>query len=168
MLRDLRRDSASAPLVLDSLVPTTDIDAEVAEGVMVQLPVNRRSVDAFRAAQGTGAALSATMLPDSLWRTVSQRTLDSLRGAARADLANGTIPRTARNDAFWQHFRRTFPRSTGYVVLSPAGLSVDGREALVYVHTSCGAVCGESEMRLMRRDGDGIWRTKARMLVSMS
>jgi hypothetical protein len=168
VLSDLRRDSVSVAVVLDSLVPTADIDAEVAQGVMAQLSVSQTSVDAFRAAQRSGAPLHAGALPDSLWRTVSSYTLDSLRRAARSDVERGVLPRTPRNDPFWQHFQRTFPRATGYVVLSPAGVSRDGREALVYVHTSCGAVCGESELRLMRRASDGSWRTKSRMLVSMS
>lgn len=168
VLVDLRQDSVAMPVVLDSLVPTTDIDADVAQGVLVQLPVSRASVDAFRAAQLRGESLRAAMLPDSLWRTVSSRTLDSLRSAARADAASGAMPRSVRNDPFWQHFARTFPRARGYVVLSPAGVSRDGREALVYVHRSCGAVCGESELRLMRREADGTWRTAGRMLVSMS
>lgn len=168
VLVDIGRDSVATPVVLDSLVPTTDIDADVAQGVLVQLPVSRASVDAFRAAQGRGAPLSAAMLPDSLWRTVSQRTLDSLRTAARADAASGAMPRSTRNDPFWQHFARTFPAARGYVVLSPAGVSRDGREALVYVHRACGAVCGESELRLMRREQDGTWRTAGRMQVSMS
>ena len=168
VLSDLQRDSASASVVLDSLVPSADLDPSMVPQFIGRHRVSRQSVNALRAAQRSRASFSVSMLPDSLWRAVSSRTLDSLRGVARANPAGRGVPTSPGADSFWRLFHRTFPRTSGYVVLSPAGISDDGREALLYVQRTCGAVCGESELWVLRRAPDGRWRTVGRTLMSIS
>lgn len=46
-----------------------------------------------------------------------------------------------------------FPRSYGYITLSRAGFSFDGKEALFYTEHICG-LCGGGEFVLMRKHGD--------------
>ena len=108
------------------------------------------------------------VLPDARWRLVSSTRLDSLRAAARREITTGAVQRSIRTDQFWQLWYRAYPSSGGYVVLSPAGVSANGALALVHVRIACGPVCGESELRLLRRDADGEWRTTGRVKLSES
>ena len=108
------------------------------------------------------------MLPDSGWRVVSMSVLDSLRSVARSDAVRSAVVRGVGRDGFWQQWYRAYPSSGGYVVLSPASVSDDGSSAVVHVRVACGPVCGSSELRLMRRDPTGRWRTSGRVRLSES
>ncbi len=163
LLGELRREGGTASVVIDSLLPTDGLDADVAEGLVASLGITRADVAALLAAQRRGGArVDGAMLPDSTWRTVSVRALDSLRTLARAQ------PRDPRSDPFWARWNAAFPNSAGYVILSPAAFSTDGTEAIVHVRVACGATCGTSEVRVLRRDPRGQWHTARRVPISIS
>jgi hypothetical protein len=169
VLRDVSPDSATRWVVLDTLLPTIDLEADQYDSVREHLSISERELRDFIAAQQHATRrIVAGMLPDARWRVVSATYLDSLRAAARHDVTNGTAARGVRNDQFWQLWFRTFPGSGGYVVLSPASVSRDGGLALVHVRIACGPVCGESELRVLRRSASGDWRTTARVRLSES
>ena len=167
VLKDVRRDTAATWVVVDTLLPTHDVDAEQHDKVIVELPITRSMLDAFLAVQRRPADRFATgMLPDARWTRVSMSQLDSLRATARRDAA--TMPRTGGNDVFWRQWYRAFPGSGGYVMLSPASISTSDGVAVVQVRIACGPVCGETELRLLQRDDQGEWRTTGRVRLSES
>jgi hypothetical protein len=169
VLRDVRGDSASHWVVVDSLLPTTDLEADQHAMVLSGLAISRRELDAFLTVQRMPRdRFQPVMIPDARWRMVSMPQLDSLRAAARADAVSSPGPRTARPDRFWLQWQRAFPASGGYVVLSPASVSADGAMAVVHVRVACGPVCGETELRVMRRDAGGAWHTRGRVRLSES
>lgn len=169
VLREMRRDTAARRVVVDSLVPTTDLDAELRQMVMTDLAIDKRTLDSFLLVQRAPRdRFVPGMLPDAGWMMVSMPQLDSLRAVARAAIANGSVARTARNDAFWQQWYRAYPASGGYVMLSPASVSADGAAAMVHVRIACGPLCGETELRLLRRDAAGAWHTISRVRLSES
>jgi hypothetical protein len=168
-LRDVRGDTAASWLVIDSAFPARDLDAELQEKVLAELPITRRVLDAFlRTQRKSIAQFDAAILPDSRVQFVSASQLDTLRITARAagDAArNGNVP---GRDGFWMQWSRAFPRAGGYIMLSPASLSADGASALIHVRVACGPTCGTTEMRLLQRDAAGMWRTTARVSLSES
>jgi hypothetical protein len=169
VLRELRPGAAARPVVIDTLIPTREVDPEQYEKVMTGLRIKRTQFDAFLAAQVRSSdQFNRRMLPSDEWTLVAPRVLDSLRALSRAEGANGAVAGGARADGFWQRWTRAYPRSSGYVVLSPASVSRDGMEAIIHVRISCGAMCGESEVRLLKRDVDGVWRTERRVTLSVS
>jgi hypothetical protein len=169
VLRELRPGAAARPVVIDTLIPTREIDPEQYEKVMTGLRIKRKQLDAFLATQNRSSdQFNRRMVPSDEWTLVAPRMLDSLRALSRADGANGASAGNARADGFWQRWTRVYPRSSGYIVLSPASVSRDGVEAIIHVRISCGAMCGESEVRLLKRDADGVWRTERRVTLSVS
>jgi hypothetical protein len=169
VLRELRPGAAARPVVIDTLIPTREIDPEQYEKVITGLQTKRKRLDEFLAAQHrSGDQFNRHMLPSDEWTLVAPRMLDSLRALSRADGSNGTSAGNARSDGFWQRWTRAYPRSSGYVMLSPASVSRDGMEAIIHVRISCGAMCGESEVRLLKRDAEGVWRTARRVTLSVS
>lgn len=169
VLAELRSDGTASRVVLDSLVATADLDAELHEKVLTELSITPRALDEFLNVQLHPAdRFHAGMLPDARWTVVSTARLDALRAAARAERLTGAAPAGARVDAFWQQWYRAYPASGGYVVLSPASLSADGAAALVHVRIACGPVCGDAELRLLRRDAAGAWHTRGRVRLTES
>jgi hypothetical protein len=57
----------------------------------------------------------------------------------------------------WRGFHRSHPQATGWLVLSRATLSADGREALIYVDHGCDDLCGTSAVFRFVRGPNG-WR----------
>lgn len=169
VLREVRPDSAARLIVVDSLLPTTDIEADQHQLVLGGLSITRPMLEDFlRVQRAPGDRFQGLMLPDAGWSLVSVAHLDSLRAAARSVAVRDSAGRGVRRDAFWQQWYRTYPSSGGYVVLSPASISRDGSMAMVHVRVACGPVCGASELRLMRRDPAGTWRTQGRVTLSES
>ncbi len=167
VLREVRRDTAAIWVVVDTLLPTRDVDAEQHDKVIAALPIKRGMLDAFLAVQRRPADRFAMgMLPDVRWTRVSMSQLDSLRAMARSDSA--TLQRTGRTDVFWRQWYRAYPGSGGYVILSPASISTSDGVAIVQVRIACGPVCGETELRLLQRDAQGEWRTTGRVMLSES
>jgi hypothetical protein len=56
----------------------------------------------------------------------------------------------------------------GVVVVSRAGLSANGRQALLYVSHSCGLLCGATRLVALHRDDDGRWRVTRQQLLWVS
>jgi hypothetical protein len=170
VLTELGAEPSKPSMVVDTLLPAEGFDAEIASGLVASLAISRADVAALmRAQQRDGARIGTAMLPDSRWRTVSVRTIDSVRAVAlRERQAVPTGQSTPAGDAFWRHWRASFPASRGYVIVSPAGVSADGGAALVHVRTVCGPVCNEAEVRLLRRDVRGVWHTVRRVPVAIS
>ena len=169
VLQELQHDSRADWVVVDTLLPAREIDSGVRDKVIAELPISRREIDAFIDAQRAPAdRFHSVVLPDAHWTTVSMLRLDSLRSAVRADIASGVTARGVRNDAFWQLWQRLFPGSAGYVILSPASITDDGTTAVVHVRIACGSVCGETELRRLRRGANGSWRTIKRLRLSES
>lgn len=169
VLSEVRPATATHPVVIDTLMPATDVDAEHEQMVVEQLSVSARWYQRFVAAQTrTHGHVSDRMAPDSVWRVVPPSVLDSLRQAARsgAPVAGGAS--TGRLDAFWSRWNTRFPDSGGYVMLSPITVSEDGTEAMVHVWKACGSVCGLTELRRLRRDANGQWHTVGRVELSIS
>ena len=169
VLQELRHESRADWVVVDTLLPAQEIDADLRDKVIAELPITRRAIDVFIEAQRAPIdRFQAVSLPDAHWTTVSMLRLDSLRAAVRADIASGVTARGVRNDAFWQLWPRLFPGSAGYVILSPASITDDGTTAVVHVRIACGSVCGETELRRLRRGANGSWRTIKRLRLSES
>jgi len=169
VLREMPRDTTTRWIVLDTLLPTTDIEADQYDMVRQALSISEQELRVFLSVQRMPTPrMMSGMLPDARWRLVSAAQLDSLRAIAQREIATGTVSRGIRNDNFWRHWYSAFPSSGGYVVLSPASVSGNGAQALVHVRMACGPVCGSSELRLMRRDPTGTWRTSGRVRLSES
>ena len=169
VLEELRHESPAERVVVDTLLPTDELDGDLRDKVVAELPATRRVVDAFVKTQRTSVdRFQSVILPGARWVTVSVLRLDSLRAAVRADVASGNTVRGARNDAFWQQWQRVFPGSAGYVILSPASIADDGQTALIHVRIACGSVCGETQLRMLRRESSGGWRTIRQLRLSES
>ena len=167
VLSEVRRDTTAIWVVVDTLLPARDVDAEQHDKVMTALPITRGMLDAFLAMQRRPAdRFGAAMLPGEGWTRVSTSQLDSLRAIARSDAV--AAPRTDRGDGFWRQWYLAYPGSGGYVILSPASISTSEGVAVVQVRIACGPVCGETELRVLRRDDDGVWRTTGRVRLSES
>lgn len=167
VLTEIGADPSKPSMVLDTLLPAEGFDDDIASGLVQSLEVRQADVAALlRAQRRDGARVTTAMLPDSRWRTVSLRGIDSVRAVAQQERQAGQA--VNGGDAFWRHWNASFPGSRGYVIVSPAGVSADGSEALVHVKTACGALCNEAEVRLLRRDAGGVWHTVRRVPVSIS
>ncbi|NJK42447.1 MAG: hypothetical protein HC937_01505 [Aquincola sp.] len=97
--------------------------------VLSALSIARPLLTAFLVAQSVpGERVPSRLWSDARWTLVSMPLLDSLRAAARAEVARSTasgatIGQAARPPAaFWQQWSQRYPGSRGYVALSPAGL----------------------------------------------
>ncbi len=169
VLNDIPADSVARPVVIDSLLPSTDLDVEQHDKVMQVLSIDRALLNAFLAAQQrTNERFDARTLTETRWTVVTAHRLDSLRNEARAASAIAAAGRSTRTDPFWPQWYRLYPASGGYVVLAPAGVSSDGAAALVQVRIVCGPTCGETELRLLRRDARGAWRLRGRVRLAES
>jgi hypothetical protein len=169
VLNDVHPDSATHPVVIDSLLPSTDLDIEQYDKVMSALSIDRGLVDAFQAAQQRSTdRIDARMLTDVRWTVITAHRLDSIRTSARTAASTTDTSRRTRTDLFWQQWYRLYPASGGYVVIAPAGVSIDGTVAIVQVRMMCGPVCGETDLRLLRRNAGGAWRVAGRVRLSES
>lgn len=169
VLQELRADTAMRWVVIDSLLPTTDIDADLHEKVTTELRISSAVLDGFLAAQRTPSdQFRPAMLPGGRFMPLHMAQLDSMRRKVREDIASGRAERGANNDLFWRRWSGAFPGAGGYVILSPALITADGREAMVHVRVVCGPVCAEAELRHLRRDAGGAWRTMAKVRLSES
>ena len=119
---------------------TTLIGAPAELRTQLDAPENRRPVWLNAAALPPGAQL------------VPRATIgDVFRSAPKEDRYGG-----------WETFRQKYG-VTGYVALSRAIISNDGRDALVYFVHACGNVCGEGTLLWLRRiPADGPWIVRAR------
>jgi hypothetical protein len=168
VLQELRRDSVTRVVVLDTLMPSTDVAADQVEMVRDRLQLSRAQIDAFFATQRAPAdRFSAAMLQGDRMLTAPQSRLDSLRVTARAE-ASAPTSRETRSDVFWRHWYAAYPNSSGYVILSPAMITTDGRDAVIQVTVACGSLCGTGELRRLRRDANGVWRTTAKIELWVS
>jgi hypothetical protein len=75
---------------------------------------------------------------------VSQEELDQLDSATGSD-----------RDEFWTAFEANYGTNCGYHSFSRAGFSEDGRQALVYLSSLCGSLCGGGELILLERGAQG-------------
>jgi hypothetical protein len=167
VLGELRRESRADWVLVDTLLPMTALDRELRNKVITELPATRRMIDAFIEAQHrTPDTLSAVVLRSVPWSAISPRQLDSLRAGVRSEALAAAAPRSARNDAFWRAWQRQFPATAGYLIVSPASVTDNGRSALIHVTSACGSICGETELRLLQRDDGGEWRTARRLRLS--
>ena len=69
--------------------------------------------------------------------------------------------------AGWDEFYRQFPDSGGYLSLSRAGLNTNSDQALVYVESSCGELCGTGSYQLLVKNDQG-WAVQKRYVRWMS
>jgi hypothetical protein len=169
VLADLRPDTSVRWLVIDSLLPATDIDADLHQKVMTELRISSATLNGFLDAQRAPVdQFHAAMLPGDRFTSMRAAQLDSMRRQVRTDIASGADVRGVNNDLFWRRWSGAFPGTAGYVILSPAMISRDGREAMVHVRVVCGAVCGEAQLRHLQRDGGGAWRTTGTVTLSES
>jgi hypothetical protein len=169
VLADLRPDASGRWLVIDSLLPATDIDADLHEKVITALRISSATLNGFLDVQRAPVDhFHAAMLPGDRFTPLRAAQLDSMRRQVRADIASGVEARGVNNDLFWRRWSGTFPGTAGYVILSPAMISADGREAMVHVRVVCGAVCGEAQLRHLQRDTGGAWRTTGTVTLSES
>ncbi len=81
--------------------------------------------------------------------------------------ARDSFSRFVKNRDFWTAFYHRYPHSSGILALSRVGFNRTEEQALVYVRSSCGSLCGAGEYYLLSRKG-GIWRVEARFLVEVS
>ncbi len=169
VLQQFRADTAVRWMVIDSLLPTTDIGADLHGKVTTELRISSRALNGFLEAQRAPADhFHAAMLPGVRFVPLRIAQLDSMQRTVREDIASGAASRGPGNDLFWRRWAGVFPGSGGYVILSPAMISANGREAMVHVRIVCGPVCGEAELRHLRRDAAGAWRTTAKVTLSES
>jgi hypothetical protein len=169
VLADLRADTAARWQVIDSLLPVTDLDADLHEKVMTELRVSSATLHGFLTAQRTPVdRFQLSMLPGDRFAPLRMAQVDSMRRKVREDIASGAAERGVNNDLFWRRWSGAFPGSASYVILSPAMISLDGREAMVHVRVVCGAVCGQAQLRHLTRDAGGAWRTTAKVTLSES
>ena len=167
VLGELRRESRADWVLVSALLPMTELDSELRDKVIAELPTTRKAIAAFVDAQSrSGDVFRSAVLAGAPWITVSLLQLDSLRASVRAAETNGGAIRGARNEAFWQEWQRRFPATAGYLFLSPVSVTNGGRSALVHLTIACGSICGETELRLLERDTAGGWRTVRRLRVS--
>jgi hypothetical protein len=70
-------------------------------------------------------------------------------------------------EAYWTAFRAKYPDAIGSVTLSRPGLSADGSRAILEVTHTCGSLCGEGMLILLRRDGER-WRVVSKRTTWVS
>jgi len=56
----------------------------------------------------------------------------------------------------------------GVITVSRAGLSADGRQAVLFVSHSCGFLCGAARLVVLHRDEEGGWRVVHQQLLWVS
>ena len=156
-------------MVIDSLIPATDIDVNLYDKMVAELDVSTAMLDAFMAVQRTVSDQRRAPIPAGRrFSPMRAADLDSMRLEVRQDITTGAAERGPNNDLFWRRWRAAFPGIEGYVMLSPAIVSSDGRQALVQVRVVCGPTCGKAELRHYRREGRGDWRPALTVILSES
>jgi hypothetical protein len=60
-----------------------------------------------------------------------------------------------------------YPGSRGLITLSAVGFNPDMTQALVHVALSCGALCGEGNLFLLRKD-NGVWKIQKKIATWVS
>jgi hypothetical protein len=70
-------------------------------------------------------------------------------------------------DDAWSSFYRTFPHSAGFAVISNPVISIDGKQALIYVIHYCGPLCGSGTLHLLIRSGTS-WRIEKKEVLWVS
>jgi hypothetical protein len=57
----------------------------------------------------------------------------------------------------WDTFYKRYPDSGGYLTMSPVGFNKDKTQAIVYIGSSCGSLCGRWGFHLLERV-QGTWK----------
>jgi hypothetical protein len=71
---------------------------------------------------------------------------------------SSTIDRLFRHGSEgWDSFYKRYPESGGYLTLSPVGFNKDKTQAIVYIASSCGSLCGRWGFHLLERV-QGNWK----------
>jgi hypothetical protein len=58
----------------------------------------------------------------------------------------------------WQDFKRRYPDSGGFIILSPVGFNKSKTLAVVYTGSGCGGLCGRWSFHLFEKDKTGRWK----------
>jgi hypothetical protein len=64
----------------------------------------------------------------------------------------------------WPAFSKEYPKSFGFLRLSPVGYNTRGTEALVYVEQNCGGLCGGGVLIVLKKE-DGRWIVKDQTIL---
>ena len=59
----------------------------------------------------------------------------------------------------WRDFYKTYPKTSGAFSVSRVGFNENHDEAIIYVATQCGGLCGHGEFTLLEKEG-AVWRIK--------
>jgi hypothetical protein len=57
----------------------------------------------------------------------------------------------------WDDYFDRYPRSGGYVFLSPVGFNKKKTQAIVYTGSICGGLCGQAQFHVMEKN-HGVWQ----------
>jgi len=68
---------------------------------------------------------------------------------------------------WWTGFYKKYPKSQGFLTLSRAGFSPDGKQALFYASNGCGGKCGTGTYVVMERTDSG-WKILKEILLWIS
>lgn len=97
---------------------------------------------------------------------VADSTLARVRAVADSSRrADTTYPRFA--EGYWRAFYGVFPNSYGSTSVSAIGYTPDSTRALLFVSHSCGALCGEGNVVLLRLQF-GRWRVEKTAMLWVS
>lgn len=77
------------------------------------------------------------------------------------------IDEALKRPDWWEGFYTRYPGTAGFVDFSPAVLSEDGSEAIIYVGHVCDGLCGTGWVLLLRRTPDG-WKVVEDVLFWIS
>jgi hypothetical protein len=56
----------------------------------------------------------------------------------------------------WNDYYDRYPRSGGYIFVSPVGFNNKKTQAIVYMGSICGGLCGRSQFHLLEKN-HGVW-----------
>jgi hypothetical protein len=83
---------------------------------------------------------------------------DSVReNVAALPLVGDTTEYMSGATRYWRKFSQRFPKVLGVATFTRIGYSEDGTQALVLIDFSCGAMCGEGNIVMLRK-ADSVWR----------
>jgi hypothetical protein len=120
-----------------------------------------------RAPDRPGAPEIAPSLRTALVDANRQRHVQPMpAGRPAIRLSVKELPRTFQLD-FWQTFHDRHPGTAGYVQVTRAVVSRDGRQALIYAEHHCGGLCGTGDLHLLRFH-DGQWRIETSYMLWVS
>ncbi|MDR3739769.1 MAG: hypothetical protein P4L40_12215 [Terracidiphilus sp.] len=61
-------------------------------------------------------------------------------------------------EGFWKSFYERYPNSGGYIVMSAVGFNPQRTQAVVYMGSACGGLCGRWSLHLLEKV-DGKWKS---------